>query len=620
MKAKLLNYIPYICVLILALLSWYFLMMRNEDVLYMQQMRSFFNDTQDFYLQYHTKPAGFLQWAGCFFTQLFYYPALGSIVLFLMWTAIFFLLKKGLQIPNALSSILLVPIVCLLISEIDLNYWIYYNRNAGYCFAPTLGLLVTSALILLYSSIAKLPEKIGTLCKFVFPLLIVILYHFTGIYALVTLVVMSIAMVLEKKWAYTLFNLLLVIVTPLLCTQLYGNMRISQLFTAGLPVFEYGNVTNRSLTTPFVFAICSLAILTFIQKADKKIKNEKSTFIISTLLLVFVIGGSLNYLCKADFDDDNYHAECKAYRAIDECKWEDALHYIHEVKGTLTRQLIIFKNIALFNTNRIGYDMYNFDDKGKRPTTRDSLSVSMANTASPLIYLHHGMANFAYRYCMEIQVEFGFNIANMKIMALSSIISGEKQLAEKYLKLLSHTMHYKSWAEHYLPLARDPKLIKKNPELAKIKELQSCLHNSITNDNGICENFIVDYFASLQNIDSVYLQEMCLVYSIISRDIQKFWPQYLQYLRLHENEKIPEIYQQVAYFYAANKPDMAPDPEEANLRLENTVVNKYNLFNQEIINLVNHGFSEESVGQMTKEEYGNTFWWTYFYNQNIMCY
>ena len=51
-KLNLLNLMPWICVLVFALLSWYFLMMRNADVLYMQQMRSLFNDTSVFFLQY----------------------------------------------------------------------------------------------------------------------------------------------------------------------------------------------------------------------------------------------------------------------------------------------------------------------------------------------------------------------------------------------------------------------------------------------------------------------------------------------------------------------------------------------------------------------------------------
>ena len=131
------NLILWICVLVFALLSWYFLMMRNADVLYMQQLRSLFNDTSVFFQQYQTRPAGFLQWAGCYFTQLFYYPALGSSVLILMWIAIFFLLKKAFLTSSTqhLTPLLLIPLVCLLVSEIDLGYWIYYNKNHGYCFS-----------------------------------------------------------------------------------------------------------------------------------------------------------------------------------------------------------------------------------------------------------------------------------------------------------------------------------------------------------------------------------------------------------------------------------------------------------------------------------------------------
>ena len=110
-KLKLPNLMPWICVLVFALLSWYFLMMRNADVLYMQQMRSLFNDTSVFFQQYQTRPAGFLQWAGCYFTQLFYYPALGSSILILMWIAILFLLKKAFfhPAPNTLSPFCLFP-------------------------------------------------------------------------------------------------------------------------------------------------------------------------------------------------------------------------------------------------------------------------------------------------------------------------------------------------------------------------------------------------------------------------------------------------------------------------------------------------------------------------------
>ena len=117
-----------------------------------------------------------------------------------------------------------------------------------------------------------------------------------------------------------------------------------------------------------------------------------------------ITGCSYGILEDADYDDENYHAECKAYRAIDEQKWEDALYDIRQIRDTLTRQLIMFKNIALFNTGDIGNSMYDYDDKGMTPTPSDSLKVHTANTAAPIIYLHRAMSIFAYHWCMQNQV------------------------------------------------------------------------------------------------------------------------------------------------------------------------------------------------------------------------
>ena len=618
---KLQNLTPWISVLLFALLSWYFLMVRNADVLYMQQLRSLFNNTSEFWQQYQTRPAGFLQWAGCYFTQLFYQPALGSLVLILMWTAIFFLMKKAFRIPNAYSPILLIPLVWLLISEIDLGYWIYYNKNHGYCFSQTIGLLSASLLVLTFRSIANVKFKFSTTIAAILGTIITgLCYRYIGIYALAASASLGVIMLLERKWIAGAIYVIGAIATPFLFQQVFDTMRKDQFFTAGLPHFESGSVINSSLTTPFEIALASLILFPLLYKVSERIKNTKVATILSSLLLVAIIGFSYGVLEDADYDDENYHAECKAYRAIDEQEWEDALYAIRQVQGTLTRQLIMFKNIALINTGDIGNSMYDYDDKGMTPTPSDSLKVHMANTASPIIYLHHGMTNFAYRWCMENQVEIGFNVAELKIMALSSIINEESKLALKYLNILSRTMHYKEWAERYMPLARNPKLIGKYPELAKIHEINSYMGNYSESDDGICEHYIISYFSNSHIMASKLVQEITLVYSIISKDIPKFWPHYLLYLRLHKGEKIPEIYQQVALFYGDLKPDQSPDPKTYGLQFDKNIVDRYKNFDQLTSGLVNSGFSEESIGRQTESEFGNTFWWTYYFNRDSKCY
>lgn len=622
-KLKLPNLMPWICVLVFALLSWYFLMMRNADVLYMQQMRSLFNDTSVFFQQYNAVPAGFLQWAGCYFTQLFYYPALGSGVLILMWIAIFFLLKKGILTPNTqhLTPLLLIPLVCLLVSEIDLGYWIYYHKNHGYCFSQTIGLLFASLLVCLFRSATSIKFKFGTIiASLLGAVFLVGLYYYIGVYAMAAAAALGIIMFLERRWTSGAFYVIAAIATPFLFRHLSDTMRSEQFFTAGIPVFESGNITNTSLSIPFWIALLMLILFPILNKVGERIKNVKAANIISSLLLVAVTGFSFGVLEDADYDDENYHAECKAYRDIDNMEWEDALYTIRQIQGTLTRQLIVFKNIALFNTGNIGYCMYDYDNKGMTPTPSDSLIVHMANTASPIIYLHHGMTNYAYHYCMEIQVEYGFNITELKVMALSSIINGEKKLAQKYLNILSRTMFHKKWAEHYLPLARNPKEIGKYPELAKINELHSYMNNNIDSDEGVCENYIINYFSDTYTNASKYLQEMCLAYSVISNNIQKFWRQYILYLQLHKGEKIPDLYQQAAYFYLDMVPTSSPDPKAYNMQFDQKIIDRYNQFDQISQSLLKNGFSKESIARQTEAEFGDTFWWTYYFNNGGVCY
>ena len=622
-KLKLPNLMPWICVLVFALLSWYFLMMRNADVLYMQQMRSLFNDTSVFFQQYQTRPAGFLQWAGCYFTQLFYYPALGSGVLILMWIAIFFLLKKAFLTSSTqhLIPLLLIPLVCLLVSEIDLGYWIYYHKNHGYCFSQTIGLLSASLLVCLFRSATSIKFKFGTIiASLLGAVFLVGLYYYIGVYAMAAAAALGIIMFLERRWTSGAFYVIAAIATPFLFRHLSDTMRSEQFFTAGIPVFESGNITNTSLSIPFWIALLMLILFPILNKVGERIKNVKAANIISSLLLVAVTGFSFGVLEDADYDDENYHAECKAYRDIDNMEWEDALYTIRQIQGTLTRQLIVFKNIALFNTGDIGNSMYDYDNKGMTPTPSDSLIVHMANTASPIIYLHHGMTNYAYHYCMEIQVEYGFNITELKVMALSSIINGEKKLAQKYLNILSRTMFHKKWAEHYLPLARNPKEIGKYPELAKINELHSYMSNNIDSDEGVCENYIINYFSDTYTNASKYLQEMCLAYSVISNNIQKFWRQYILYLQLHKGEKIPDLYQQAAYFYLDMVPTSSPDPKAYNMQFDQKIIDRYNQFDQISQSLLKNGFSKESIARQTEAEFGDTFWWTYYFNNGGVCY
>lgn len=613
--------IPWISVLFLALLSWYFLVVRNYDMLFMQQMRSLFNDTADFYQQYQDKPAGFLQWAGCFFTQLFYYPELGSSVLILMWIATFFLMKKGLRISDALSPALLLPLICLLISEISLGYWIYDNKNLGYCFSQTIGLLIASAFLLICRYATSVKFKFGNI---IMPVVCVIAltlsYPHIGVYALAASSCLGFMMLWQRKWIACAIFFIGFLGTPFIYQEKFEALSEAQLFTAGLPAFQCGKVTDPSLTSIFEMALTLFTISPALYWLGNRVGNKKIETIFSIILLIAVAGGSYAIVNDKNYDDKNFHAECKSYRAIDEYRWDDALSAIREVDGTLSRQLIIFKNIALFNTNDIGNSMYDYDELGMTPILCDTMQVQMCNTAAAIIYLHHGMPNYAYRWCMEVQVDMGFNVGHLKIMVLSSILSGENKIAEKYLNILSHTLFYKEWAEHYRPLARNPKLIGKYPELANIHELYTHLPNLCDSDDGICENYLIHYFSNSYNVKSKYFQEMALAYALMTKNIKKFWPHYIQYLEYHKGEEISKIYKQAICIYNDLEPQSTPDPKTFGIEFDPAIKEQYTKFDDQTQNLLKVGLPEDAIARQTKAEFGNTFWWVYYFTNGSMCY
>ena len=90
--------------------------------------------------------------------------------------------------------------------------------------------------------------------------------------------------------------------------------------------------------------------------------------------------------------------------------------------------------------------------------------------------------------------------------------------------------------------------------------------------------------------------------------------------QLHKGEKIPEIYQQAAYFYLDMEPSTAPDVKTYGIQFDQKVIDRYNQFDQFTQGLLRSGFSEESIARQSESEFGNTFWWNYYFIKGGLCY
>ena len=161
------------------------------------------------------------------------------------------------------------------------------------------------------------------------------------------------------------------------------------------------------------------------------------------------------------------------------------------------------------------------------------------------------------------------------------------------------------------------KIIQMN-QFKNIRELHAHATDDLDSDNGLCEMYLLHNFSNTMNIDSKLLQEVTLNYAMVSKNIQLFWPRFFQYATLHQGEEMPLHYQEAAYMYGnLEKPpfDISKMPFD-----KQKIKNRYIQFNSTIQYNLKSGLKEEEIAQILKPAFGDTFWWFYFFCNNVSSY
>ena len=616
-------------ILAFVLFAAYYLITENSDTLFMAQSRSLFYNSEIHFKECMQLPAGLLFFIGGFLTQFFYIPALGAAILIFLWVVIALITKKAFNIRNLLMPLNLVVPFMLLVSVIDLGYWIYYIKFIGYYFVPTLGLL----LVVSWAAL-RLPKK-G-----LWTVIPALTYPLFGIYSLLCMAITGLQGVkgkngndekthsMQGKWYLmnVAFPFVLAFITPILWFRAYSELAIENAWISGFPIFEAEEASSWILSMPFIIAIVWLFILAIPKPAKwtnlvaDKLSSNRLSLLCSTIIFV-----ALAFIThKANFDNYNYHAEMRMYNAAEDYDWDKILLESAKLPGDATREMVILKNIALFNKGTVGTQFFHYNNMGEKPYVRDSLKVHMVQTAAPLLYMFHGKVNFSTRWCIENSVEYGYSYNNLRILAICALVNEEYKLARKYLDILSNTLFQKKWAEHYMPATSKTYMLNQNniqkyyPELANIIDLQRHMGSVLDGDNGIPEMYLINYFSRSLNKDSKYFQEMTLVYALVQKDIQLFWPRFIQYAYLNSDKTMPIHYQEAAYLYGKLEPqsmDISRMPFD-----QQQIVARYERFNQTAQSLLNSGLDTKQVGETMKAAYGDTFWWFYFFCRDITSY
>lgn len=604
------------CVLFTAF-SAFVLIVQNSDLLYQAQNYSFFNSTEEFFASCLSKrPGGLIAWAASYLTQFYYHPEVGAAIQLVLWIVTIFAMKKACKVSSAWWGFLLVPFAALLISIVGVEYWLYYIKQTGYWLQGTLGFLV-AALLTWLSQASK-----NTVYRAVVVALVAIAYPLLGWYSVLAVAYIILATLLEDfKSKKSLISKLIVpavgiasiIVVPIICYYNYSGLKLSKLWTVGL--YEFISDETQSIVPVIPFIVLA-AIPVILLLLPKKVKG--TTALVALVLSAVAACSSVAWVVKMNYQNYNYHAEMRMYHALEDGDWDKILDEMASVPGNANRQMVITKNIALFNKGELGTKMFKYNNMGDNPANDfDTLHIYMMQTGAPMLYLHHAKTNFAIRWCIENMVEYGTSFNNLKILTMCSLVNEEWDAARKYLTILQNTMYYKEWADKYMAIVDNPKRIADFHEFDNIRELRDHMGTVLDGDQGLCEMYLLNYFSNTMNKDSKLLQELTLIYAMVQKDIQLFWPRFFLYASMHKGEDMPVHYQEAAYLYGnlEHQVDISNMPFS-----KEKVIDRYNGFQQLSQSLLASGMSTDQVGESMKSSYGDTFYWFYFFCREIKSY
>lgn len=599
----------YIVLWLVALLAVAIVLLTYEShLLWKVQEKNLFLCSLLFFKEQLVVPGGMLTWLGTFFTQFLYLPWLGVLMLCGWWWLLMWLIKRTFRITNRWSILMLIPVALLLLTNMDMGYWIFMLKLRGHFFISTIG---TTAVVALLWVFRCLPDKYLYRATYIF-VVCALGYPLLGIYGLAAALLMSV-------WSWRISStrtvavilsvvaVLSIIAIPLFCYRyIYYQINLANIFWAELPLF-YITEEYPAYYIPYYLLALFFVILAVTYRSDRQsVKPMKKLYYLlcQGVIAVLVVAGVYQFWMK----DENFHRELAMQHRISKCDWTGVLEEAVTQKDEPTRAIVMMRNLALSRLGRQGNEMFLYKNGSKEYAAPFVMRLMLV--AGPLIYYQYGMLNYCNRLCMEMGVEFGFRTEDYQLLVNCALLENDQPLARKYLGILKQTIFYRDWAEQAGTLLGHPDLIAKDTEREPITHM---LHykNVLSGDQGYTESFLMKQLARSTYADDPIFQEQCLLATLWTKDIKQFWQRFNDYIKLHPQGPMPRYYQEAAYLYSMedDRTDVSRLPFDAIIK---------DSFERFATSLSNYdGLDVEIARKELYPFFGDTYYYDYYTMSNL---
>jgi len=590
------------------------LLVRDSDTLFRMQEMNLFLYTPLFFKQQMVVAGGLLTYLGTYFTQYFYHPALGTLLLTLWGALTVWLAKRAFRIPDSWILWCLLPFVFIVITIVDMGYWMFYLKLRGHCFVALMG---TSAALAIIWGFRCLRGRYLRLAAIL--VMVIAGYPLIGAYALLAAAAsVVLCCATEGKKADKIIIAVAGVAAMLLVPVAYYNFvyhetNFDMIYRAALPLYEVRHVHTKYYLPYFALAVF------FIVSAllCGRYKTPKKAWMWATAQLALVVVAAV-CLDKAWYDDVNFHKELQMQACLDNNDTYGILNVArdHESDVEPTRMIVMFKDIALFRNGKAADEMFRYRNGAKQPKAPFHVTLVVVGGAN--MYLQWGRPNFCNRWCMENGVEYGWRAEYLKTMTKCALVNGEYKVAQKYLDILRQTKYHGEWADKYQKYVGNKKTVEESEEFGQIVKLMD-RPNLLTSDNGFMEGYLMRDFISYMPTNTTSA-EAGVLWALKSKDIRSFWQQFFNYAELckADPEKhgmtMPIHFQEAAYLYGTleHKVDIShmPFKEEVKKTYDAMMTQS-----RQFLNL-----PDEKIAELLYPMYGGTFFYDYFFLKNLKTY
>lgn len=627
----------YLSIFVVVVVAGYSLVNKENELLWRAQELNLWLPTGLYWKTLMQYPGGTVSWFGTYLTQYFYYPWLGIGILCGLWLIICALLIWVYRLRGPWKLLTLLVPLALMACFVQTGYWVYYQKLQGHLFVPTVGVLFAVLCLSVQRILDNvLSDKVAPWARFIWIALVCIVgYPLFGAWALGTTGLLGIlppkaegSTFNFKSFAFNiLFALALIAVVPqVYYGRLFEMTQRALVYVAGMPSLRYGKEVYEVYRLPYYAIILAFTLIVVVSVCDGFPFAKRWKQWMKSAIAVVLVGLGIIGVSKVWYHDVNFQKELAMYHAIEDLDWERVLRIARDGSSDVkpTRQMVMFKNLALFRLGRAGDEMFTYPEGATQQNA--PWRVHMAQIGGKLVYYHYGKENFSYRWCMEDGVEFGWKAETFKLMARASLLNQEWVVARKYLNYLKQTRFHRQWAEHYEALLKSPdafdlEKLEASVKAGKplmgerdLKEFAPIMHlmtypNRLDGDNTLVEMYLMQTFAH-GNGDDPLFQEQTLISALQMKDIDLFWPRFMKFATMHPTIHMPRHYQEAAYLYGhlENKVNISRMPFDPEVRDSYERFMKFN----------------EQCGPMTEEQkaiafypqFGSTFYYFYFLIRN----